>query len=54
MPDFIDPEDTITLRDLDDDFAAADLENLISEISTWSLQDKTVSPFQLLLYKIIV
>ena len=34
IPDFIDPEDTITLQDLDDDFAAADLENLISELST--------------------
>ena len=34
MPDFIDSEDTITLRDLDDDFAAADLENLILKLST--------------------
>ena len=33
MPDFIDPEDTITLRDLDDDFAAADVENMILELS---------------------
>ena len=32
--DFIDPEDTNTFRDLDDDFTAADMENLISEIST--------------------
>ena len=33
MPGFIDPEDTITLRDLDDDFAAIDVENMISELS---------------------
>ena len=33
MLDFIDPEDTITLRDLHDDFAAADVENMISELS---------------------
>ena len=33
-PDFVDPEDTITIRDLDDDFAAAEMENLISELST--------------------
>ena len=32
MPDFIDPEDNITLRDLDDDFAAADVENMILEL----------------------
>ena len=33
MPGFIDPEDTITLWDLDDDFAATDVENMISELS---------------------
>ena len=33
MPGFIDPEDIITLRDLDDDFAATDVENMISELS---------------------
>ena len=33
MPGFIDPEDTIMLRDLDDDFEAADVENMISELS---------------------
>ena len=38
MPDFIDPEDTITLRDLDDDFAAADVENMISELSNWGFE----------------
>ena len=36
--DFIDPEDTNTFRDLDDDFTAADMENLISEISTWGFE----------------
>ena len=32
VPDFIDSEDTITLQDLDDDFAAAEVEDLISEL----------------------
>ena len=34
VPDFIDPEDTIALKDLDDDFAAAEVDSLISEISS--------------------
>ena len=38
MPDFIDPEDIITLRDLDDDFAAAGVENVIPELSNWGFE----------------
>ena len=34
VPDFIDPEDAIALKDLDDDFAAAEVDSLISEISS--------------------
>ena len=30
---FVDPEDTITLRDLDDDFINAEVHNLISELT---------------------
>ena len=43
MPDFIDPEDTITLRDLDDDFAAADVDNLISELSNWGFESSNAA-----------
>ena len=34
VPDFIDPADTIALKDLDDDFAAAEVDSLISELSS--------------------
>ena len=38
VPDFIDPADTIALKDLDDDFAAAEVDNLISELSSWGFE----------------
>lgn len=36
--DFIDPADTITLKDLDDDFTAAEVDSLISELSKWGFE----------------
>ena len=33
LPDFIDSADTITLQDLDDDFAAAKVDSMIAELS---------------------
>ena len=38
VPDFIDPADTIALKDLDDDFAAAEVDSLISELSSWGFE----------------
>ena len=38
MPDFIDPEDTITLRDLDDDFAAAEVDSMIAQLLKWNFE----------------
>ena len=32
LPDFIDPADTITLQDLDDDFAAAEVDSMIADL----------------------
>ena len=35
---FVDPEDTITLQDLDDDFLNAEVDNLVSELmEEWTL-----------------
>ena len=38
VPDFIDSADTIALKDLDDDFAAAEVDSLISELSSWGFE----------------
>ena len=38
VPDFIDSADTIPLKDLDDDFAAAEVDSLLSELSSWGCE----------------
>ena len=38
IPDFIDPANTITLKDLDDDFTAAEVDSMILGLSEWSFE----------------
>ena len=38
FPDCIDPADTITLQDLDDDFAAAEVDSMIADLLKWNLE----------------
>ena len=38
LPDFIDSADTITLQNLDDEFAAAEVDSVIAELSKWNFE----------------
>ena len=38
LPDFIDSADTITLQDLADDFAAAEVDSMIAQLLKWNFE----------------
>ena len=43
LPDFIDSADTITLQDLDDDFAAAEVDSMIAQLLKWNFESSNAA-----------